>query len=551
MVRRFSGVEVPGGYVSPSAYQHYILAELQRDAGKPNEAIESYRRAIAADPVSAYLRVALAELWLKTGQLDLAREQADLALELDPAYASALLVKARLREQLDHAIAAEAILQQAVQITPPSEDAHAELCAFYERHRQADKALAAARRFVEVLPTSYDANTTYARLLQSSGQADRALAAYQLIVDRWPDRLEPRIALSDLLASRDRLSESIVHLEEAYRRSPDLRIAALLVRRLVLADHTQEAAARVEQAEYLVKKPDQWLSVAQMRLDIDEADAALAALAVPLQQTALANEARLLAADALVRLGRIDDALARLAEVKPGTPEQSRALVRRIDLLLRAGRCDDAQRELAQSTLQRFTKLELEVRGKECTGDRATAIATLREENRQKPAPELSLLLADLLLREGQLPLALEQAKLAQAKLPNNLRALLTYATLLSKLGRANEALALVEVAQGREPDSPLYAGEIGMILYEQRHYDRAERWLGRALRLSPDQPPLLDAMAEIQIRRGEKSGALALLRRALQLPAAPTLKQQIEQKVLLLDESRSARRSSSPPPLK
>ncbi len=152
------------------------------------------------------------------------------------------------------------------------------------------------------------------------------------------------------------------------------------------------------------------------------------------------------------------------------------------------------------------------------------------------------MLLAELLLRDGQLTLALEQAKVAFGKLPNSTRAMLTYATLLSRLGRGKEAMPIVEAAQARDPDSALYAGQIGMVLFEQRLFDRAERWLGRALRLDPDQPQLLDALAEIQIGRGERPAALALLRRAALLPAEPALRQQIEQRHLLLDAQRSAK---------
>ncbi len=544
MVRKFSGVEVAGGYVSPSAYQHYILAELAVDAGKLQEGIEHYRRAVAADPISAHLRAELAELWRRSGQLDLAREQADLALELDPSFANAILVKAKIKEQLDHPIAAEALLQQAAQTQPPSEEAHAELCAFYERHREPAKALTAARRFVESMGHVYEAHAVYARLLAASLQPDRALAEYQLVVDRWPDRLEPRIALSDLLAGRDRLSESIVQLEQAYRRFPELRIAALLVRRLVLADHTQEAEARVDQAEFLVKKLDHWLLLAQMRLDVGQAQAALDALTTPLASapSAQGNEARLLAGEALLRLGRLDEALRRLSEIKPGTPAHAMAMVKKLDVLLRNARCDEARRELQTVDLPAVAKLELDVRGRECIGERASAIALCRAEQRKGSAPELAMLLAELLLRDGQLTLALEQAKVAFGKLPNSTRAMLTYATLLSRLGRGKEAMPIVEAAQARDPDSALYAGQIGMVLFEQRLFDRAERWLGRALRLDPDQPQLLDALAEIQIGRGERPAALALLRRAALLPAEPALRQQIEQRLLLLDAQRSAK---------
>src|SRR5262245_58733250 len=70
MLRSFHGTLVPGYYVSPSAYQHYIQAQLLSNDGRAEEAAEELRHALASDGASAYLRTRLAEELLALGRID-------------------------------------------------------------------------------------------------------------------------------------------------------------------------------------------------------------------------------------------------------------------------------------------------------------------------------------------------------------------------------------------------------------------------------------------------------------------------------------------------
>src|SRR5215471_18255808 len=70
MVRSFHGTLVPGYYVSPSAYEHYLLAQLLSNDGRAEEASEQLRLAITSDGASAYLRTRLAEELLTLGRID-------------------------------------------------------------------------------------------------------------------------------------------------------------------------------------------------------------------------------------------------------------------------------------------------------------------------------------------------------------------------------------------------------------------------------------------------------------------------------------------------
>src|SRR5215470_13254320 len=95
MVRSFHGTLVPGYYVSPAAYQHYIEAQLLSNDGRAEEAAEELRHALASDGASAYLRTRLAEELLALGRVDEAREEVEAALHLDPEFPEAFVDLAR------------------------------------------------------------------------------------------------------------------------------------------------------------------------------------------------------------------------------------------------------------------------------------------------------------------------------------------------------------------------------------------------------------------------------------------------------------------------
>src|SRR6516164_6665147 len=100
MVRSFHGTLVPGYYVSPSAYEHYLRAQLLSNDGRAEEAADQLRQAIASDGASAYLRTRLAEELLTLGRIDEAREEIEASLHLDGQFAEAYVDMARVKLRL-------------------------------------------------------------------------------------------------------------------------------------------------------------------------------------------------------------------------------------------------------------------------------------------------------------------------------------------------------------------------------------------------------------------------------------------------------------------
>src|SRR3954468_8242091 len=131
MVRSFSGTLVPGYYVSPSAYEHYLRAQLLSNDGRAEEASDQLRQAIASDGASPYLRTRLAEELLTLGRIDEARDEIEASLHLDPQFAEAWVDLARVRLRLGDGGGAEASLKRAIEADRGCEDAYVLLVNLY------------------------------------------------------------------------------------------------------------------------------------------------------------------------------------------------------------------------------------------------------------------------------------------------------------------------------------------------------------------------------------------------------------------------------------
>src|SRR3954467_1128410 len=139
MVRSFHGALVPGYYVSPSAYEHYLRAQLLSNDGRAEEAADQLRQAITSDGASAYLRTRLAEELLTLGRIDEAREEIEASLHLDGQFAEAYVDMARVRLRLGDAGGAESALKRAIDVDRTCEDAYVLLVNLYRERGQDGK----------------------------------------------------------------------------------------------------------------------------------------------------------------------------------------------------------------------------------------------------------------------------------------------------------------------------------------------------------------------------------------------------------------------------
>src|SRR5262245_51290259 len=163
MVRSFGGTLVPGYYVSPSAYEHYLRAQLLSNDGRAEEASDQLRQAIASDGASAYLRTRLAEELLTLGRIDEARDEIEAAIQLDLELAEAYVDLARVKMRLGDVAGTESALKHAIETDRACEDAYVLLVNHYHDRGLEGRALDTWRELAKRVPTSAPAHQALAR----------------------------------------------------------------------------------------------------------------------------------------------------------------------------------------------------------------------------------------------------------------------------------------------------------------------------------------------------------------------------------------------------
>src|SRR5262245_21125550 len=223
MVRNFNGTLVAGYYVSPSAYQHYIQAQLYSNDGRAEDAAEELRLAIASDGASAYLRTRLAEELLALGRVDEAREEVEAALHLDPDFPEAYVDLARVRLRVQDQGGAESALRHALELDKACEGAWIALAALYREKGQDARAEQAWAQLAKEVPTSVTAHHALGRAAASHDDEKGAEAHWKRALELDPALQEARVALAQLYQGQGRVAEAAALYVDAYERSGDLK----------------------------------------------------------------------------------------------------------------------------------------------------------------------------------------------------------------------------------------------------------------------------------------------------------------------------------------
>lgn len=194
------------------------IAFLRR-VSKTDAALESFTRAVAADPESALTHAGLAEAqWFKyfgtrdKSWLDRAAEsvrQAELRnLDLAPVHRISGLLKGRAGwyEQ------AEADFRRAIELEPGNSDAYRRLGFVYQQNNEMDKALGAYRAALELDPSDYRNHQQMGSFHDVQSKYGEAAVHFRKAVEIAPDEPEPHRALGNAYSNMGRFSEAEAEL---------------------------------------------------------------------------------------------------------------------------------------------------------------------------------------------------------------------------------------------------------------------------------------------------------------------------------------------------
>ena len=164
---------------APGSFRaHMLWAKLEEIQYRPQQAIESYRAALAVQPAAPDARYRIGVLLARERRLDEATREFELELRLDPYHAAA---KIRLGEILAHQRRpdeAVPLLEEAIDAGPAVPEALVALGRCYEQQDRVEDAVNAYERAIHAEPGQRDAHYRLARLYRQLGRAEDAEAAF-------------------------------------------------------------------------------------------------------------------------------------------------------------------------------------------------------------------------------------------------------------------------------------------------------------------------------------------------------------------------------------
>lgn len=182
---------------------HFNLGTAYMQRGKPDAAVEEYRRAATLAPDRAEYRNNLALAYKAKGWFGRALEEFERALQLDP----------------DSAIV------------------HANIAAIYTTQNKIPEAIASGEKAVELTPSSLTAHVNLAEAYRIAGNPAQAKEHFQTAIRINPDSAKAHSGLGMVYASAEQYTLARKEWETALRIRPDFEEARENLRRLERIGH--------------------------------------------------------------------------------------------------------------------------------------------------------------------------------------------------------------------------------------------------------------------------------------------------------------------------
>jgi tetratricopeptide (TPR) repeat protein len=489
---------VPG---EPDAKYFFLVGRYLEGAGKVDEAVTAFKKAIDLEPTSAEPRAELAALYARQDKLREAIEAAEDALKVAPKNkeANRILgtVLVGLAEQRQAAKPGDDVAAYPKRAMAALEIARGDgtgdlnidlaLARLYLDADRYDDAIPLMRRIVMEQPQYTDGWLLLAQAQEGSGASDAAVGTLTQLLDMQPQFYRARVQLAETLDRQRRWTEAAQSWAAAQALNPrNLELPANRAGSLINADRAPEAIAVLREA--LKQRPGDLrmnFLLAQAQRDAGELEAAEATARA--LHDAHPDDVRMsyLLGQTLEARGRYQEIvdflrpeIARLRGV-PGTKPPQIAM-----LLGTEG--------LALQQLHKYDE----------------AIAAFREGATLAPDdPIRQVLLIQGYSAAGRHKEAIDAAEKARAKFPDETSVVYQLGAALDRAGRRTDSEKTFRDLIAKDPLDAGALNYLGYMLIEHgpaSGLDEAVSLIQRALKVDPDNPSFLDSLGWAYVQQGK-----------------------------------------------
>lgn len=505
-----------------------LAGQAYLQSGQPKKAEEYLAKASQLDPENAARRTSLAVAHMAQGDVATATAELERISSDDKGIAAdgALIATYLRRNELDKALAAIDTVQKKQPDNPTTYNLRGRILV-------AKKDTAGARKSFEkavaLNPSYMSAVASLASMDMAENKPDDARKRFETVLASNPKNSTALLALAKLtLATGGKPEDALALITRAVSGNPsEVRPRLALIEfHLVNKDPKKAASAAQEALATIPDKPEllnaagaaQYLSG-----DVNQALATYAKLATlqpgsPLAQMRIA-EIQL----AQKNTDEATKSLRKALEIKPDLLEAQRGLIL---VALAAGKTRDAlaiarnvQKQRPKEAIGYLLEGDVQASGKHWT----EAIAAYRTGLKQTPSTELAVRLHDALLVSEN---ATEADKAANEWLKAHPKDA-AYRLHLGDIATARKdypaAVQHYRSVVDQQPENALALNNLAWAAGQMKS-PKAIEYAERANKVAPNQPAFMDTLAMLMADKGDSAGAIALLRKALEIApqAAP-----------------------------
>ncbi|MES1930703.1 putative PEP-CTERM system TPR-repeat lipoprotein [Salinisphaera dokdonensis CL-ES53] len=364
-------------------------------------------------------------------------------------------------------------------------------------------------------------------LAMRQGDFDRARTQLESLLDGADPNAHPNalLAMAKLEGVQGNEGAALQWLEKAYESRPDDRFIAVALSRAYLAAGLSGKAVNVT-SKLADGQPDD----AEMRhlngvtlITADRIDEGIEDLARAVQIEPESRSYRMDLARAQLAANRLDAAREQLTNVHDRFPDYAPAITSLAMTQLRQGDVDTAMAtadELARNPEGKVAAEVLKGSIHSAQGQFAAAAKAYERARNLKPSQALTFKVFEARRRSGD-EAAGEALKEWLTAHSSDAQVRLVYAQWLESAKRTAQAANAYETVLASEPENPAALNNLA-LLYAETNSERALKLAERAHALAPGNPAITDTLGWIELRSGDRSRGLALIREAAQ--AAPGL---------------------------
>lgn len=498
------------------AGESYLAAH---DYGKASGYFE---QAAAIVPKEAVVHTSLGLARLHQGERDKGLSELQLATELDPASARAgfALVQARLADkQYDKALAAvDALLKQQ----PDNAEVHnlkGGVCA-----AKGDTACARAEfdKALALQPTYFAPVANQAELDVHANQPEAARARFVAFLDKQPKNFGAMVALADLASIQGKQDEATGWLEKAVAANPDALAATLRLGKQYLRTRQPQKALTLARNAQIANpaNPELLDLLGQSQVATKELEGALETYSKLVNVVPQSALAQLRLAGVHTLLHKPDEASADLRRAVELAPDQPEARAAQVELAMSSGQ-PDAALGYARETQKRP---RLQTLGYSLEGDIQSArkkpglaLAAYQKAYATTPTPQLLVKIANALKETGKAAEADKALAQWHKSYPDEpvVAMYMVDGRLAAKDWKG--AIALLQNVLKTQPGNALVLNNLAWA-YQQDKDPRALPTAEQALKLTADNPAVMDTLGWMLVEQGNTQRGLPLLQKAVTL---------------------------------